>query len=87
MLHYIYIFFLIKLHFRSQCESRRVASVRQTCCWLSPTSVVNLHQRLVNRIDVRNEGRAAASPFDRMRSLERELSVSLNGGWSGVGLT
>lgn len=65
----------------------RFSTLPQTCCRLSPTSMVNLHQRLVNGIDGPNEARAAASPFDKMRSLERELSVSLNGGWSGVCLT
>lgn len=32
-----------------------------------------------------NEAGAAASPFDRMRSLERQRSVRLIGGWSGGG--
>lgn len=43
--------------------------------------MVNLHQRLVNGLVGHNEAGAAASPFHRMRSLERQRSVCLIGGW------
>lgn len=35
----------------------------------------------MNGVVGHNEAAAAANPFDRMRSLEQELSVELIGGW------